>query len=537
MSNPPPPSQTNRGAGKSLLAPLALPTFRAIWAANTVSNIGTLMQSVGAAWLMTSLTASTTLVGLVQTAATLPVFLVGLLAGALADLTERKTLLLWSQAWMLVMAVMLGLLTLVGHASPWLLLTLTFALGLGGAISLPAWQATIQDIVPKPWVASAVALNSISFNVARAVGPALGGLVVAALGAAFAFFANAISFLVVLIAVAFWKRSPLDSSPLSEDLVGAIRAGFRYLLHAPRLQAPIVRAIAFNLCAAAVWPLLPLFARDVLGTSATGYGLLLAAFGLGSIVSAFALPRLRTRFALDGILGMGAIVAAMAFFGISMTSRFWVATVLLFFSGAAWVGVLVNFNVAVQISVPDWVRGRALAFYLLAFQGSLAFDGALWGWLAGTIGISQCFAVAGAGLIAGLALIRFFPLVLDDTIDLRPSTHWPDAHAHLQADLEEGPVLVTVEYLVATRNVERFRVVMRHLRERRLRDGARRWRLYQDAEHPERLFELFRLDSWGEHLRQHQRTTVADKEVEAIALKLHQGPSRPKVTHYFGLED
>jgi hypothetical protein len=159
------------------------------------------------------------------------------------------------------------------------------------------------------------------------------------------------------------------------------------------------------------------------------------------------------------------------------------------------------------------------------------------GWLAGIIGISQCFAVAGVGLIAGLALIRFFPLVLDDTIDLRPSTHWPDAYANLQADLEEGPVLVTVEYLVATRNVERFRVVMRHLRERRLRDGARRWRLYHDAEHPERLFELFRLDSWGEYLRQHQRTTVADKEVEAIALKLHQGPSCPKVTHYFGLEE
>lgn len=187
-------------------------------------------------------------------------------------------------------------------------------LGAGGAISLPAWQATIQDIVPKPWVASAVALNSISFNVARAVGPALGGVVVAALGAAFAFFANAISFLVVLLAVAFWKRSPLDASPLSEDLVGAIRAGFRYLLHAPAYRLPIVRAIAFNLCAAAVWPLLPLFARDVLGTSATGYGLLLGAFGLGSIFSAFALPRLRTRFALDGILGVGAVVAAMAFF-------------------------------------------------------------------------------------------------------------------------------------------------------------------------------------------------------------------------------
>jgi MFS family permease len=537
MSEAPFSTQIKEDTKKSLLAPLALPSFRAIWAANTVSNIGTLMQSVGAAWLMTSLTSSTTLVGLVQTAATLPVFLVGLLAGALADLADRKALLFWSQAWMLAMAALLGLLTLLGNATPWSLLTLTFALGIGGAISLPAWQATVQDMVPRAWVASAVALNSISFNVARAVGPALGGLVVAAFGAAFAFFANAVSFLAVLIAVAFWKRSPFERSRLSEDVVGAIRAGVRYLLHAPRLQAPIIRAIAFNLCAAAVWPLLPLFARDVLETSATGYGLLLGAFGLGSIVSAIAVPRLRTRFALDRILGLGAILGAMTFLGLSMTKNPFIAGVLLFFSGAAWVGVLVNFNVAVQTSVPDWVRGRALAFYLLAFQGVLAFDGALWGWLAGVVGTSQCFAVAGAGLIVGLTLIRFFPLVIDETIDLRPSTNWPETHANLQADLEDGPVLVTIEYVIPPENIERFRLVMRRLRERRLRDGARRWRLYQDLQHPERVLELFRLDSWGEHLRQHQRTTVADRKLEAIALKLHKGAERPKVTHYFGLEE
>jgi predicted MFS family arabinose efflux permease len=254
---------------------------------------------------------------------------------------------------------------------------------------LPAWQATVQDIVPRRWVTSAVALNSISFNVARAIGPALGGLVVAAFGAAFAFFSNAVSFLAVLAAVALWKREPVQASRLSEDVVGAIRSGFRYLLHAPRLQAPIIRAIAFNLCAAAVWPLLPLYARDVLGTSATGYGLLLGAFGLGSILSATVLPRLRNRFALERILAMGAILGGTAFFGLSISAKPLLAGLFLFLSGASWVGVLVNFNVAVQTSVPDWVRGRALAFYLLAFQGVLAFDGALWGWLAGVIGTSE----------------------------------------------------------------------------------------------------------------------------------------------------
>ncbi|HEY5953563.1 MAG TPA: MFS transporter, partial [Terrimicrobiaceae bacterium] len=333
-----------------------------------------------------------------------------------------------------------------------------------------------------------------------------------------------------------WKKPPFVTTRLSEDVLGAIRAGFQYLRHAPRLQAPIIRAIAFNLCAAAVWPLLPLLARDVLKTSAIGYGLLLTAFGLGSIVSAVALPRLRNRFALDRILAMGSVLGAAAFFGLSLTVRPLIAGALLFFSGAAWVGVLVNFNVAVQTSVPDWVRGRALAFYLLAFQGVLAFDGALWGWLAGVVGTPECFALAAAGLIAGLILIRFFPLVIDETIDLRPSTHWPEAHADLQADLDDGPVLVTIEYLVPPENAERFRLVMHKLRERRLRDGARRWRLYHDAQRSNRYLELFRLDSWGEHLRQHERTTMADKELEAIALGLHQGPDRPKVSHYFGVE-
>jgi len=521
----------------SLTAPLSVPAFRAMWSANIVSNVGTLMQAVAAAWLMTGLTSSTLLVGLVQTSSTLPVFLVGLLAGAMADLADRKALLFWSQAWMMLMAALLGVLTLLGLTTPWVLLGLTFAIGLGGAISLPAWQATVQDIVPKPWVTSAVSLNSISFNVARAVGPALGGLLVAVAGPAFAFFSNALSFLAVLFAIKSWKPAPVAAPRLSEDILGAIRSGFRYLLHAPRLQAPIVRAVAFNICAAAVWPLLPLMARDVLKTTATGYGLLLGTFGLGSILAAVMLPRLRNRFALDWILGLGAVLAALAFAGLSQAREPWQAGLCLFFSGMAWVGVLVNFNVAVQTSVPDWVRGRALSFYLLAFQGVLALNGVLWGWLAGVIGTQQCFEVAAVGLIAGLGLIRFFPLFIDEKIDLSPSPPWPETHAGLEADPDDGPLLVTIDYRVLPENAEKFRALMRHLRERRLRDGARRWRLYQDAQNPERFLELFRLDSWGEHLRQHERVTMADREIEAEALALHQGPDRPRVSHYFGLEE
>lgn len=521
----------------TLAAPLGVPAFRAIWSANIVSNVGTLMQSVGAAWLMTGLTESKLLVGLVQTSATLPVFLVGLLAGAMADLVDRKHLLFWSQAWMMVMAAALGVMTYTGHTTPWVLLAFTFAIGLGGAISQPAWQATVQDIVPKPWVAAAVSLNSISFNVARAVGPALGGLVVALAGAAFAFFANAASFLGVLLAVSSWKPREAPPTRLGEDIFGAIRAGFRYLLHAPRLQAPIVRAIAFNICAAAVWPLLPLLSRDVLHTTATGYGLLLGAFGLGSILSAVLLPRLRNRYALDRILAIGVLIGAASFVGLSQSRLAWLTGIFLFFSGMAWVGVLVNFNVAVQTSVPDWVRGRALSFYLLAFQGVLAMNGALWGWLAGKIGILPCFDVAAVGLVLGLLLIKFFPLVINEKIDLRPSPAFTELHAGMDVEPDDGPVLVTVEYLIAPEEAARFRQLMRPLRERRLRDGARRWRLYRDAKDPGRYIELFRLDSWGEHLLQHQRVTMDDRETEALVLALHRGPERPKVTHYFGAEE
>lgn len=520
----------------SILAPLGIPTFRTIWSANVVSNIGTLMQQVGAAWLMTSLTTSTLLVGLVQTASTLPILLVGLFAGALADLVDRRTLLLRAQTWMLGMATLLGMLTLFGYATPHVLLGLTFAIGLGGAINLPAWQATVQDIVPKPLVASAVSLNSIAFNVARAVGPALGGLVVAVAGPAMAFFSNAASFLATIFAISSWKPAPSEPRA-GEDLFGAIRAGVRYLLHAPRLQAPILRSMAFNLCAGAVWSLLPLLARDVLKTTAVGYGLLLAAFGLGSITAALVLPRLRGQFAVDRILALGSLLAATAFLGLWQCRMVWQAGGLLFFSGAAWVGVLVNFNVAVQTSVPDWVRGRALSFYLLAFQGVLALNGALWGWLAGVIGIQMCFAVAAAGLAVGPVLIRFLPLVIDESIDLRPSTLWPDAHQHFEAPVEEGAVLITIEYRIAPEDLAKFRRLMLAIRERRLRDGAQRWRLCQDARDPVRVIELFRVDSWAEHLRQHARTTMEDRAIEESARALHRGNEPPVVTHYFSLED
>ncbi len=519
-----------------LSAPLKIAAFRNLWVANIVSNVGTLMQSVGAAWLMTSLTSSTTLVGLVQTASTLPVFLVGFLAGVLADTVERKRLLFWSQLWIVIVALVLAVITWLGLITPWVLLGLTFALGFGAAISLPAWQATVQDMVPRESVPAAVSLNSIAFNVARAVGPAIGGVLVAATGAASAFFLNAVSFIAVIGAVATWKPGARQISRLSEDMFGALRAGFRYLIHSRRLQSPIIRASAFNFFASVVWPLGPLYARDVLHTTASGYGLLLAFFGMGSIVSALLVPRLRSVIQLERILTVGSVISAGSLVGLAFAHEFWVAAVAIFFAGTAWVGVLVNFNVAPQTAVPAWVRGRALSFYLLAFQGVLALGGLLWGGLAGHIGIAPCFNVAAGGLVVGLILSRYFPISLNEDVDLRPSMQGPEVHSHIDLDVEDGPVLVLVEFQIAPEKTEAFRETMRCMRELRMRNGAHRWRLYQDIKEPQRFVELFRVDSWGEHLRQHERLTVTDLEVQTAALAFHEGPEKPRVHHYLNIE-
>ncbi|MEO8206913.1 MAG: MFS transporter [Chthoniobacterales bacterium] len=522
----------------SLFEPLKIPIYRALWIATVFSNIGTLMQGVGASWMMTSLTPSTTLVGLVQTASTLPVFLVGILAGVLADIVDRRWLLLITQTWMLLSAAALGVVTLFGLETPWLLLTLTFSLGFGAAMNLPAWQAIMQDIVPRESVAAAVSLNSMAFNVARSVGPALGGFVVVLAGPASVFFLNALSFIAVVGVLWVWKPVLRERDHLSEDVLGAIRAGTRYVLHAHRVHAPMIRAAAFVLCGGAIWPLLPLLARDVVKTSAAGYGTMLAAIGLGSIISALFLPRFRKTVALDRIIGGATGLLVIACFIMAVSGHQLVIFAALVLAGMAWIGVLVNFNVAVQTSVPAWVRGRAISFYLLIFQGMLAAGGALWGYLAGVVGTQQAFGIAGLGLLFGLVLVRWFPLHLEENLDLRPSAHWPEQEIHhVEAEMDDGPVLVTVEYIVKPETVAAFRTVMQKMRELRLRDGAIRWRLYRDMKDPGRYIELFRVHSWAEHMRQHERFTMDDRPLKAQVYAMHTGAEHPRVSHFLSVEE
>ena len=393
---------------KTLVDPLANPVFRALWIATVFSNVGTLMHSVGAAWLMTSMTSSPLLVGLVPACIFLPTFFAGIWGGVLADMVERRRILIVTQLGMMVAAAVLGVFTVTGHISPPILLLLTFCLGFFSALNLPAWQSQIQEMVPHNQVAAAVSLNSMSFNSARSIGPAIGGLLVAAKGPAVVFFLNAASFLGTVFVLAAWKRPPFQRP--KKEVLKSLREGFVFAFFSPVMRAPLLRVSAFAFAASAIWAVLPLLAREVLKTNALGYGFLLGAFGLGSIVTGGLVPGLRHRWHPDRIAGPAILLLALAFLGLGTVHSFPVALCALFAGGLAWVAVLIQFNVAVQVSVPEAIRGRALSFYLVFFQGSMGIGSAWNGWVATHVGISYALVLAGIVLLLGLPLIAWFPL-------------------------------------------------------------------------------------------------------------------------------
>ena len=390
----------------SALAPLREPLFRSLWIAAVISYIGKWMQMVGAAWLMTQLTSSPFMVGLVQAAIMLPVFLVILPAGALADMVDRRRFLLFTQAWMVAAAASLGILTLLGYVTPWLLVLFTFLLGLGAVVNDPAWQAITPEVASPRNHATAVALNSAAFNVARAVGPALGGFVIAATNSGVAFLMNAAGFFGVILFLYRWKRPKLESAVtgrLSESLLG----GLRYVRSAPTVHCVLIRTAVFSVGASSVLALLPIIARPY---GASGYGMLLAVFGVGALVGAGLLPRLRIKLSVDGLVAGAIVLFALATFGTGRTQNFvWLATIL-FAAGIAWISIVACLNVAAQLMTPSWMRARAISMYLLVLQGGMALGSAGWGALATKFGVPITMLCSAATLIAGLATVRRFRL-------------------------------------------------------------------------------------------------------------------------------
>ena len=390
----------------SAWAPLREPLFRSLWVASLISYTGTWMQNVGAGWLMTQLTVSPLMVGLVQAASTLPVFLVILPAGALADMVDRRRFLLITQGWMVAAAALLGLFTLLGQVTPWILLIFTFVMGLGAVMNDPAWQAITPEVVSVDQHASAVALNSVGFNVARAVGPALGGIVIAATNSGVAFLLNAASFFGVIFFLYSWKREHLENAEV-QPVIESIITGLRYGRDSRLVRCVLIRTAAFSIGASSLLALLPLIARP---HGAAGYGLLLGSFGLGALAGAAALPGLRSTLSVDKLVAIAIVIfAAMTGSAGQVQSFFWLGLVL-FVSGMAWIGILACLNVVAQTMSPSFLRARALSMYLLVLQGGMAVGSAFWGALAGRMGVPSALLWSAIALLAGLVSVRRFPL-------------------------------------------------------------------------------------------------------------------------------
>lgn len=489
------------------------------------------MHNVGADWLMTSLAPSPLMVSLMQTAENAPLFLLALPAGALADIVDRRRLLLYTQAWMLVSAVALGLLTLFGLTTPLVLLLLIFSLGLGSALNAPAWQAIIPELVPRSELSGAVSLNSVAFNIARAVGPALGGFVVAAVGSWAVFLLNSLSFIGVLFVLYRWRREPSESISPTERVMGAMRAGLRYVRHDPELRAVLVRTGVFVSCASALWAMMPLVARQQLGLGAFSYGVLLGSLGAGAILAAFILPAVQRMVSINVLTVCGTLVFAATTATLATVRIFPLLCIAMLFGGVAWMALMSSFNVSVQALVPAWVRARVLAIYLLVFFGGMALGSAFWGTVATHLGISDALLYAAAALVLGNAAAYFFPLRSGAELDLEPSLHWSDPILISQPNPEDGPVLVTVDYQVEPQHAGEFVSAMREIKRIVRRDGAIRWGLFTDPARPGHYVETFLVESWAEHMRQHARHTNEDRAAQDLVRSLHSGDSSPIVTH------
>ena len=516
----------------SAWAPLGLPNFRALWLANVVSDVGGAMHVVGAGVLMTTMSPSPLVVSLVQAATMLPMFLLVLPAGVLGDVLDRRKLLIFAQLWALASALLLGVSTLAGWMSPALLLVLTFMLSIGAALATPPFQSIVAELVPRPMLPSAVSLNSMGVNIARAAGPALGGLLISLAGVPWVFLFNAASFLFVVFVLWRWKRTPRTNPLPPEQFLGAIRNGWRYARRNPQLQSVLVRAVSFFAFASALWALLPLVGRMKLAGNPNGYALLLSCMGVGAVLAALTLPRLRTRVSPTAVTLLAALLYAGAVALAALTQRFEIAALAMVLAGWAWLASLSTLNTAAQLVIAEWVKGRGLAMYQIAFFGSQALGSMAWGQLAQMTSITTALLLSSAGLVLGCATALRYRLAGQDEMKLQPSLHWPEPRVLLEDTDGRGVILTTVEYQVDAADVPAFVAAMNPVEQMRRRNGSFGWGLYEDMEQPGRFVEHFLSESWMEHLRLHQRTTESGRSVQEKAPAYHRGPETPRVAHW-----
>lgn len=511
------------------LAPLGYRDFRLLWSATLVSNFGGLVQAVGAAWLMTQLTDSATLIALVQASNTLPIMLLAIGAGALADIFDRKTLLMGALIFMAVVSLALAAVAWTGGLTPWLLLGFTFLLGAGQAVYNPPWQASMGDLVDRKDLPAAVSLNSVGFNLMRSVGPAAGGLIVATLGASAAFAVNAISYLPLLGAMSQWKPKLAPRVTTPEPFMAAMGAGLRYVALSPNLLRVMSRGALFGFAAIAVLALLPLVAKSHPEGGSLLFGGLLGCYGVGAIGGALLNPRIRARLNNENVGRMAFAGFAVSALVLGQTQSVWLHAAAMLPAGASWVLALSLFNVTVQLSTPRWVVARALALYQMATFGGMAAGAWIWGMVAGTQGLDAALTAAGSVLLLGAAIGFWLRAPEFGAVDLDPVNRFREPALMLDLRGRSGPIMVMVDYRIDQADVPEFLRLMQRRRNIRRRDGARNWSLLRDLEHPDQWSESYHIATWDEYVRHNLRRTKSDAEVAVALRALHQGDTDPLV--------
>lgn len=514
----------------SPLAPFQHKTFRALWSATLVSNLGGLIQAVGAGWMMTTIATSQDMVALVQASTTLPVMVFSLAAGALADNYDRRRIMLTAQSLMLMVSLALAVFAYFNLLTPWLLLSFTFLIGCGGALHNPSWQASMGDIVPREDLPAAVALNSMGFNLMRSVGPAIGGLIVAAAGAAMAFIINAFSYITLLFALWRWQPPKSQNTLPRESFGRAIAAGLRYVSMSPNLLKVMFRGFLFGLSGIAILALLPIVARDLVAGNAFTYGMMLGAFGLGAIGGAMLSARLREVMSNEWIVRLAFLMFAGSCVCLGLSTQFWLSWLLLLPAGVSWVLALSLFNVTVQLSTPRWVVGRALALYQTATFGGMATGSWIWGSIAESHGVDLSLIIAGIVLIGGAAVGLMFKLPEFDALNLDPLNRFNEPELKLDIRSRSGPIMIMIDYKIDQNDVTQFLSLMADRRRVRIRDGAQQWALLRDLEHPETWTESYHVPTWVEYVRHNQRRTQADAEIWERLKALHRG-EKPPIVH------
>ena len=511
------------------------PPFAVIWIATVVANTGSWMYSAASGWLMTSLDPDPLIVSLVQVAASAPLFLFALPAGALADIFDKRKFLIVLEAATTLVAAIYALLVSLDLATPGNLVAFTFLIGAGGALTYPGWQAVVPQLVPSDDLAAGIAANSVGINISRAIGPALAGVAIAEFGIASPFWFNAISNVAVVGALLWWRsRQPGRSLP-SERLAGAIAAGLRYARYNSHLRGTLMRSIGFFLCASAYWALLPLVARSQIAGGPGLYGSLLGIIGASAVAGGLALPLLRAKLGADRLMAAGTLgtALALALFGAAREPLSAIAASA--FAGFSWIAAVATLSMSAQVALPDWVRGRGLALFSTVFFGAMTLGSALWGEIGARLGLPAALFISAAGAVATLPLTWRWRLLTGAGLDFTPSMHWPMPVTAHQIEHDRGPVLVTVEYRIRPQDREPFLEAVAKLGHERRRDGAYRWGIFEDTAEEGRILETFLVDSWLEHLRQHERVTNADSLVQEAVDRFHLA-GEPKVTHFVAAE-